>query len=84
MESSIAPTFAEGFLEAFPVNVSEDVMWLPVEVSECQLAEELIAATNRRRHQMTTHNKWPYQPRIFRSVSTRSHVHMPVVQVTQK
>lgn len=44
MESSIALTFAEGFLEAFPVNVSEDVMWLPVEVSECQLAEELIAA----------------------------------------
>lgn len=44
MESSTALTFAEGFLEAFPVNVSEDVMWLPVEVSECQLAEELIAA----------------------------------------
>lgn len=44
MESSIAPTFAEGFLEAFPVDVSEDVMRLPVEVSERQLAEELIAA----------------------------------------
>lgn len=49
MERSIALTFAEGFLEAFPVNVSEDVMWLPVEVSECQLAEELIAAKKQKK-----------------------------------
>lgn len=49
MESSIALTFAEGFLEAFPVNVSEDVMWLPVEVSECQFAEELIAARKQKK-----------------------------------
>lgn len=40
---SAALTFGEGFLEAFAVHVSEDVMRLAVEVSEGQLAEELVA-----------------------------------------
>lgn len=34
--------FGEGFLEAFPINMSQDMMRLPVEVSEGQLTEELI------------------------------------------
>lgn len=34
MQISNALTFGVGFLEAFPVNMSEDVMWLPVEVPE--------------------------------------------------
>lgn len=36
-------TQGEGFLETFPVNMSQDVMWLPVEVSQGQLTEELVA-----------------------------------------
>lgn len=44
-QTSTALTFAESFLEAFSVDMPEDVMRLPVEVSECQLAEQLIAAT---------------------------------------
>lgn len=43
MQHDIALTFAEGFLEPFSVDMPEDVMRLPVEVSEGQLAEQLIA-----------------------------------------
>lgn len=50
---SDALTFGEGFLEAFAVNVPQDVMRLPVEVSEGQLTEELIAGKQTRRHQKT-------------------------------
>lgn len=45
---STALTFGEGFLEAFPVDMSQDVMRLPVEMSECQLTEELIAGKQTR------------------------------------
>lgn len=42
---SIAITFAKSFLEPFSIYMSEDVMRLPVEVSEGQLAEQLISVT---------------------------------------
>lgn len=40
---SDALTFGEGFLVAFPVDMFEDMVRLPVEVSEGQLTEQLIA-----------------------------------------
>lgn len=45
MQQRSALTFAKSFLEPFSVDMSEDVMRLPVEVSEGQLAEQLISVT---------------------------------------
>lgn len=56
-QTSTALTFAESLLEAFSVDMPEDVMRLPVEVSECQLAEQLIAATEDITCQHTTHGE---------------------------
>lgn len=36
-------TFGESLFKTFPVDMSEDVVWLPVEMSEGQLTEELFA-----------------------------------------
>lgn len=52
-----ALTFGESFLEAFPVNVSQDVMGLPVDVSDGQLTEELIAGGEEKKKQ-TDNTKW--------------------------
>lgn len=41
-------TFGEGFLEAFPINMSKYMVWLPVEVSEGQFTEQLIAGKQRK------------------------------------
>lgn len=56
-QTSTALTFAESLLEAFSVDMPEDVMRLPVEVSECQLAEQLIAATEDITCQHTTNGE---------------------------
>ena len=46
-------TFGEGLLEAFPVDMSQNMVRLPVEMSEGQLTEELFAGKRPGRHQPT-------------------------------
>lgn len=79
-QASTALTFAESFLEAFSVDMPEDVMRLPVEVSECQLAEQLIAATEDITCQYTTNGKI----RFSHSGSVSAWRVLPVVQVARK
>lgn len=45
MQHRNALTFAKSFFEPFSVDMSEDVIRLPVEVSEGQFAEQLISET---------------------------------------
>lgn len=66
IQTSELLTFWKGFLEAFPVDVSQDMIWLPVEMPQGQFTEELIAWKQ-------NEDYWKYALRAFQSIFICSH-----------
>lgn len=50
VQTSEPLTFCMSFLEAFPVDVSQDMIWLPVQMPQGEFTEEMIAGKQNEGH----------------------------------